>query len=127
MSFTIFILLELLLAHFILRIYFTLWIIGAASFPRLALWKMNLFSQFFINSSLTFLFPVISIITMITIFLPLLLSLMHSILFLFIICCLFLPLFELLLLVLLLSLCFLLLCSITMFYYYVYLFVIELQ
>ena len=37
------------LVLFILPIYCTLWIIGTACFSRLELWKMNLYSHYFIN------------------------------------------------------------------------------
>ena len=58
----------------------TLWIIGTACFSGLELWKMNLFSHYFINFSFTFLFIVTSFITMVTLLLLLLLlSLMLSI------------------------------------------------
>ena len=54
------------LALFILPIYCTFWIIGTACFSGLELWKMNLFSHYFINFSFTFLFIVTSIITMVS-------------------------------------------------------------
>ena len=52
------ILIQLLLALFILPIYCTLWITGTARFSGFQLWKMNLSSHYFINCSLTFLFIV---------------------------------------------------------------------
>ena len=64
------------LALFILPICCNLWIIGTASFSGLELWKMNLFSHYFINFSFTFLFIFTSIITMLTVLLLLLLFLL---------------------------------------------------
>ena len=49
-----FYLIILKLALFILPLSCTLWIIGTACFPGLELWKMNLFSDYFINFSFTF-------------------------------------------------------------------------
>ena len=51
---------------FILPMYCTLWIIGTTCFSRLELWKMNLFSHYFINFSFTFLFIATNIIAMVT-------------------------------------------------------------
>ena len=64
------------LVLFILPKYCTLWIIRTACFSGLELWKMNLFSHYFINFSFTFQFIVTSIITMVTFLLLLLFSLM---------------------------------------------------
>ena len=77
------------LALFILPVHCTLWSIGTACFSGLELWKMYLFSHYFINLSFTFLFIVTSIITMVTLLLLLLFSLMLPMLFPIVICCLF--------------------------------------
>ena len=69
------------LALFILPIYCTLWIIGTVCFYGMELWKMNLFSYYFINSSFPFLFIVTSIITMSTLLLLSLFLLMLPVLF----------------------------------------------
>ena len=81
------------LAFFILPLYCTLWIIGMTCFSGLKLWKMNLFSHYFINFSFTFLFIVTSIITMVTLLLLLLFLLNLPVLFSFVMSCLFLLLF----------------------------------
>ena len=62
-------------------------------FSRLELWKMNLFSHYFINFSFTFLYIFTSIVTIITLLLLLLLLLMLPILFSFLTCYLLLLLF----------------------------------
>ena len=90
------------LTLFILLIYYNLWIIGTACFSGVELWKMNLFSHYFINFSFTFLFIGTSIITMVTLLLLSLFSLILSVLFPFVMGCLFL---LLLLLLLLLPVC----------------------
>ena len=74
-------------------IHCTLWIIETACFSVFELWKMNLFSRYFISFSFNVLSIVVSIITMITLLLLLLLPLLPPILFLFIMCYLFLLLF----------------------------------
>ena len=87
---------------FILLIYCNLWIIGRACFSGVELWKMSLFSHYFINFSFTFLFIGTSIITMVTLLLLSLFSLILPVLFSFVMGCLFL---LLLLLLLLLPVC----------------------
>ena len=78
------------LTLFILLIYYNLWIIGTACFLGVELWKMNLFSHYFINFSFSFLFIGTSIITMVTLLLLSLFSLILPVLFSFVMGCLFL-------------------------------------
>ena len=88
----------MILAFFILPSGCIVWITGTACFVWPCLQKMDLFSHYFINLSLTLLFVVILVISIITILLLLLLWSLLPMLFLLIVCYQFLIYYQLLLL-----------------------------